>query len=302
MAARAISPVNALLMLFLITVWGSSFVVVKIALLQGLTPIAIATFRLLAASTLFLITLLFKKTFNRNYTLVIHKKDIPRLVILALTGITIFFIAQVTGIQMASASIASILVCLLSPILITALSARILKENLTRKQAIGIGTAAAGTFTVIAGGSLGLQSNIHFFLGTLILLLTPLLWSTYTITGKTIMKKYSPFLVTAYANIIGALCLIPFSLAENSLVKILTMNLQSWSAILFLAFTASLLGYFIWFHVASQVKATVLSSFMFAEPLVTTLLATTFAGETITSFTAAGGILIFIGVYLVSKK
>jgi len=173
MATRAISPVNALLMLFLITVWGSSFVVVKIALLQGLTPIAIATFRLLVASTLFLITLLFKKAFNRNYTLVIHKKDMPRLVILALTGITIFFIAQVTGIQMASASIASILVCLLSPILITALSPRILKENLTRKQAIGIGTAAAGTFTVIAGGSLGLQSNIHFFLGTLILLLTP---------------------------------------------------------------------------------------------------------------------------------
>jgi probable blue pigment (indigoidine) exporter len=80
------------------------------------------------------------------------------------------------------------------------------------------------------------------------------------------------------------------------------MNPQTWAAILFLAFSSSLVGYFIWFHVANQVKAAVLSSFLFAEPLITALLATTLIGETITVYTAAGGILIFLGVYLVSKK
>jgi hypothetical protein len=38
MAAKTISPFSALLMLCLITFWGSSFVVVKITLLEGLTP------------------------------------------------------------------------------------------------------------------------------------------------------------------------------------------------------------------------------------------------------------------------
>ena len=61
MATHTISPTNAFLMTFLITVWGSSFVVVKIALAEGLTPIAIATFRLLTASAFFLITLAVKK-------------------------------------------------------------------------------------------------------------------------------------------------------------------------------------------------------------------------------------------------
>jgi drug/metabolite transporter (DMT)-like permease len=302
MKTQNISPINAFLMIFLITVWGSSFVVVKIALAQGLTPIAIATFRLLTASALFLTVLVAKKTLNRNYSLHIDNKDLPRLIILALTGITFFFIAQVTGIALANASIAAILVCLLSPILITALSARILKENLKKRQVIGIGIASAGTFTVIAGGSFTLQNNTTFLTGILVLLLTPLLWSTYTLTGKAIMKEYNPFLITAYANIIGGLCLIPFSLAENSLSKIMTMNIQGWTAILFLAFTASLIGYFIWFHVASQVKAAVLGSFLFAEPLITALLATTLIGETITFYTAAGGILIFLGVYLVSRN
>ncbi len=302
MATRVISPVNALLMTFLIIIWGSSFVVVKIALSEGLTPIAIATFRLLVASVLFITVLTIKKASNRSYSLHIVKKDLPRLIILALTGITFFFIAQITGIQLASASIAAILVCLLSPILITVVSAHTLKETLARKQMTGIGIAALGTVIVIAGGSLGLESNMSFLTGTLVLLLTPILWTIYTITGKTTMKNYSPFLVTAYVNVIGALCLIPFSVTENSLNRILTMSLQAWTAILFLAFTSSLLGYFIWFHVASQVKAAVLSSFLFAEPLVTALLATTLIGETISLFTAAGGILIFFGVYLVSKN
>jgi drug/metabolite transporter (DMT)-like permease len=302
MAAKAISSFNAFLMLCLITFWGSSFVVVKITLLEGFTPISIATFRFLLASAMFLAALLLNRRVNRNYALRVENKDLPKLLLLALTGVTFFFTIQYTGIQMASASTAAILVCLLSPILITIFSARMLKEHLARRQVLGIGIAAAGTLTVIAGSSLSLESNTSFFAGTLILLSTPLLWATYTVIGKKVMEKYSPFLVSAYVNILGGLCLIPFATAENSISRITTMSLQVWSAILYLAFTCSLLGYSIWLHVANQVKAAVVSSFMFAEPLITVMFATRFAGETVTLFTAAGGFLIFIGVYLVSRK
>jgi drug/metabolite transporter (DMT)-like permease len=94
----------------------------------------------------------------------------------------------------------------------------------------------------------------------------------------------------------------PILARRKLLPKITAMNLQSWAAILFLAFTASRIGYFILFHITNQVKAAVLGSFMFAEPLMTAILATTLIGETITLYTAAGGILIFPGVYFVSKK
>jgi drug/metabolite transporter (DMT)-like permease len=123
MATRAISPLNVVLMLCLITFWGSSFVVVKTTLEEGLTPIAIATFRFLAAGGLFTVALLMNKSINSDYTLRVEARDFPKLVLLALTGVTFFFVAQYTGIQMASASIAAILVCLLSPILISLFSA-----------------------------------------------------------------------------------------------------------------------------------------------------------------------------------
>jgi hypothetical protein len=52
---------------------GGSFVVVKIALREGLTPIAVATFRFLIAGGLFLITILIEKKIRRNYKLLVEK-------------------------------------------------------------------------------------------------------------------------------------------------------------------------------------------------------------------------------------
>jgi drug/metabolite transporter (DMT)-like permease len=116
------------------------------------------------------------------------------------------------------------------------------------------------------------------------------------------IEKYDPFLVVAYVNILGAICLIPFSVAENSFSQVFTLSFNEWSAILYLALTCSLLGYFIWFRVMSQVKAAVASSFLFAEPLITVVFATVFVQEQITLFTIVGGLLIFGGVFLVTNR
>ena len=53
---------------------------------------------------------------------------------------------------------------------------------------------------------------------------------------------------------------------------------------------------------STQVKAAVTSSFMFGEPLVTVLFATISGIGEITLFTVAGDLLIFGGVYLVTRR
>ena len=303
MAGRTISSFNAALMLCLITFWGSSFVVVEAMLNEGLTPVAIATFRFLVAGALFVTVLIINKIRNPNYAVLVKGTDFLKLLLLSLLGVTFFFTVQYTGIQLAGASISAILVCFLSPILIAVFSARLFKEQLLQKNILGITIAAAGTLTVIVGGTLSVSGdNSSFLFGSLILLLTPLMWATYTLVGKKLMERHDPFLVVAYVNILGGICLIPFSLAENSFQEIRLMGFNVWLAIFYLAFTCSLIGYFIWFRVMSQVKASVTSSFLFGEPLITAVFATIFVNEHITFFTVAGGLLIFVGVYLVTRR
>lgn len=302
MANGIMRAFDVFLMITMILFWGSSFVVVKKALAEGLTPIAIATYRFLIAGSLFMLVLAINKIRHRDYKFAISSKDFPVLLILALTGVTFFFIAQYTGIQMASASLAAILVCFLSPILITVFSSYIYGESLVKQQILGIGAAALGTFVVVTEGSLTFGAGNQFLSGALILLLTPFLWATYSLLGKGVLAKYSPFVVVAYVNMLGGLLLVPFSLVEDSLSLIFSMSIYGWLAILFLSVTCSFIGYSIWFYELSRVKAAVTSSFLFAEPLVTVSFAIAFIGEKVNVFTVVGALLIFVGVFLVSIK
>jgi drug/metabolite transporter (DMT)-like permease len=107
MAVRFVGLFDALLLLMLIVFWGSSFVVVKFALREGLSPVAVATFRFLVAAMLFLVALLVEKARKPNYKLRVDGKDVLALLFLGLSGITFFFAAQYTGIKLAGASIAA---------------------------------------------------------------------------------------------------------------------------------------------------------------------------------------------------
>ena len=302
MITRSVGLFDALLLVVLIVFWGSSFVVVKFALWEGLTPFSIATFRFLVAGAQFLLALLVGKARNRNYSLKVELKDISVIVFLGLTGITLFFVAQYTGIKLAGASIAAILVCLLSPILITSFSAMLFKERLSRRQIIGIGVAALGTLAVTVGGTLSLQFNTDFLVGSIVILATPVLWTAYSLTGKKIIEKYSPFLVVAYVNMLGGIMLVPFSLAEGSFTQAFTMSMTGLLAILYLAVTCSFIGYYIWLRSIKAVGAAVTSSFLFAEPLVTVTFAVTLVEEQVTLPIIAGAFLILTGVYLITRK
>ncbi len=286
-------------MVLLVVFWGGSFVVVKQVLGEGLSPVAIATFRFLVAGAFFLAVLLVRRRLDANYRLKVERKDLVTLSALALTGVTFFFTVQYTGIQMAGASIAAILVCLLSPILITIFSARLFGEAIGKWQLVGIAVAVAGTLSVVSADLMSLQGNTQFFLGSLILLATPVMWAAYSLLGERIMQKYDAFLVVSYVSLLGGLFLIPFSVAENSFIQILSLGLNAWLAILFLALTCSVFGYYVWFYVLKKAGSTA-SSFLFAEPLVTVVFAVAFVNETLNLAVLAGAALIFVGVYLVT--
>jgi drug/metabolite transporter (DMT)-like permease len=255
----------------------------------------------LIAGALFILARLVDKAHNQNRRLLIARKDARVFLLLALSGVTFFFIAQYTGIELAGASVAAILVTLLSPILIAILSARLFMERLGKHQVLGIGVAAVGALIVIVGGTLSFEST-NFLLGSIILLATPILWTVYSLMGKRVMEVYDAFLVVSYVNVLGGLCLAPFSLAEGSFSRILSLTMFEWLAVLFLSVTCSVIGYFIWFYVLKHMGAAVTSSFLFAEPIVTVIFAVRFANEQLNLLILGGGVLIFLGVWQVIRK
>ncbi len=302
MVNKPVGKLETLLLVALILFWGSSFVVVKIALAEGLTPVSIATFRFLLAGGLFALTLTVKAFRKSSGRSLVHKGDLPILALLAVSGVTLFYLAQYTGIKMAGADIAAIFACFLSPIFIAVASTVILKERISKGQVSGIGFAAVGTLVVVLGGSISVQFSSDFVYGSIVLFATPILWAFYTLLGKRTIEKYNPILVLTYVTVFGGLLLLPFSVADGSVRLVLSLSLSSWLAIAYLSVTCTLIGYYIWFYAVEKVGATVTSSFLFAEPLVTVFLAALLVAEKITVPITVGALLIFAGVYLVTRR
>jgi drug/metabolite transporter (DMT)-like permease len=82
----------------------------------------------------------------------------------------------------------------------------------------------------------------------------------------------------------------------------LGMSSIGWLSILFLSVTCSFIGYLIWFHVLKQAGAAATSSFLFIEPVITVVFAVTLLGERVDASVLGGAFLIFLGVYLVTRK
>ncbi len=176
-----------------VVIWGSSFVVVDAAV-QIAPPLAIATWRFVFATVLFLIfTPIAKKlgfwqasgkdegdgvnskdsirgnrkddkggtgnegkgtSENPPISIISTRRYFVYNVLASLTGISLFFPAQYIAISIIGASIPALVVCLASPVITTILAIAFFKERLIKVQVVGFVFASVGAFLILTGGDL----------------------------------------------------------------------------------------------------------------------------------------------------
>ena len=137
-------------LLIMIIIWSFSFVAVDIAYhaSPSITPLSIALYRFIIASATFLLIDLYVKVkrkrnraeydqVNNNGTTKFSKNDWILMIFASFTGISIFFLAQYTAIEIIGPSLPALFVCLLAPIIITVLALIFFNEKLTLLKIIG---------------------------------------------------------------------------------------------------------------------------------------------------------------------
>ncbi|MDF2636984.1 MAG: protein of unknown function transrane [Pelosinus sp.] len=279
--------------------WGTSFTISKIALYE-LSPLNLAGVRFMTAAILFGFILTMKKT-------CIHKKDIPELIIMGFLSITSYFYIQYTGLLYTTSINASLLLAT-SPVWTTIASVVMGQEQVNRKSAVGILIAFLGVSLVISRGNLFSLFASETIFGDLLILLNAIVWAAFTLYGKKIMAKYSPFTAVGYITIFGALMLLPVVLIPNQLnpVSILeqlaNISLKTVTTVLYLALLCSVYAYYTWYRGIEKVGAIQTASFYYISPLFALLAGIWLLKETITILTLLGGIAVIGGVYLTNKS
>ena len=279
----------ALILVLVSLVWAGSFVVVKIGT-RNISPIHIGFLRFLVATPLMFLVILLKKMKPRR----VNYKDLPAFVILALTGVTLLYVFQFTGIKYTTASTSAVLINT-NVMFIAILSFLVLRESFTLKKAAGIILGFLGATIIVTNGYLDIGSS---FLGDVLILLSAFCWAVYSIMGKRLLERYNPLTLNTYAFALGTVFYLPFVI--NDFGAIFFIPLEGWLIILYLALFCSVFGYVAWYFVLSHVDASKAAIFLNLIPLFTILLSL-LIGEIVTIFLIAGAACIMYGIYLTQK-
>jgi drug/metabolite transporter (DMT)-like permease len=278
--------------LLIAIVWGTTFVSTKILLFHGLSPRDIFFYRFLLAY----VCIWF---FGRKQLFADNLKDEFLLMLLGITGGSLYFIAENTALGITLASNVALLVCT-APILTTIFSLLLLKnEKINRYLWQGSLLALTGVAFVAFNGRFILR--IHP-LGDILCLLAAISWAMYTILLKSLENRYPTLLITRKTFFYGIITLLPLFLHSqlNTDAGIL-MQSAVWGNLLYLGLVASLLCYFLWNTAVKKLGAVRTTNYVYLIPLVTLLTSAIVINETITWIALAGAALILGGVVLAER-
>ncbi len=280
------------LLLATMLIWAGSFIFIKIGL-EEIGPYNLAFYRFILASPILLILAKIREGLKR-----LNLRDFPKIVILSLTGVTLLYATQFTALMYTTATNASILIN--TSVIFIALISFIAGEKFTKLRVLGIVMSFIGVMMIISKGH-----PLEFFttktiFGDLLMILNGFLWSIYTITGKNLLEKYGPMTLTSYAFVLGSILLYPFA-AYEGLKNPFEFSTILLTSIAYLAILCSVFAYVVWYDALQKMDAARVAVFIYLIPLFTAIMAYFALNEKIDVYTAFGGIITMIGIYLTEK-
>ncbi len=282
---------NWLLLGSLTIIWGSSYILIKKALI-AFTPIEVGLLRI---SLSFLVTTPF--LFGALKT--IRHQNLCNILTVGLlgTGIPVFLFAFAT--TKISSSVNGIINSL-SP-LFTVLSGFILfKTSVSKEKILGVLIGLAGAVVLVVG-RYGLNLSLSSF--ALLSVIATLCYGTNSNFVKEKFPKSNVLQITSLAmTMMGAPSLVALFLLDVP-QKIITQPnaLLSFSGILFLAVFGTVVAWIIFYKLVQRTDALFAASVTYLIPLVAILFGV-LDGELFTKVQALGMLLILAGVYFVGKK
>jgi len=221
--------------------------------------------------------------------------DLPRIALAGCLGISAYHTSLNFGEVTVQAGAASMLIAA-GPVFTALLSALFLGERLTRLGWGGILLAFGGVSLIALSGGKGLQ----FTPGSLLILLAAAVAAVYTILTKPSLRKYSALEFTCYSIWAGTLPLLVF--LPGLLRQFHTAAAPATSAVIYLGIFPAAIAYVLWNYALSRMPASLLSSCLYLSPVLASVIAWAWLGETPTRLTVVGGGIAILGVVLVQKR
>lgn len=277
------------------TIYGLNHTIAK-----GLMPIYIKPFgfifaRVLGAAILFWIIGIWGPKER------IETKDWKRIVLCAVFGMVINMLMFFKGLSLSTPINASIIITL-SPIFVFLMSAFFIKEKITLIKYFGISLGFSGALALILFGNEMRYDAPNITLGNILFVVNSISYGIYLIIVKPLALKYHPYTLMKWIFLIAVIINLPITITEFIEVEWASLPFEAVWKLSFVVIGTTFLTYLLNVFALKELKASTVGVFMYLQPPIAIFFAIIVGSDSLTFVKSIAILLIFAGVYLVSKN
>lgn len=230
----------------------------------------------------------------------IDRKDIPRFLLCALTGVAINQLFFIKGLTL-STPIHGALLILVTPVFILLLAFALRKESITSVKLLGLFLGIGGaSLLILSKENSAIASNM--LLGDIYIVINSVSYAFYYVLVKPLMQKYSPVHVVRWVFSLGMLMITPFCWQEFAAVDWQLFDLSHYASLAFVVLGSTFFAYLFTVYGLQHLSPAAAGSYIYLQPFFSAIISTLFFKEELSAPKLLAAALIFTGVYLVNRK
>lgn len=231
----------------------------------------------------------------------IDKKDYPRMLGCAVFGMCINMLFFFKGLSLSTPINSSVIVTL-SPVMVLILASFILKEKITLIKGIGIALGLSGALALVLFSTDSVSNAPNIPLGNLMFIINAFSYGFYLVIVKPLTKKYHAITLMKWLFLMGVILNLPVTYSEFVAVDWLNLPFDAIWRMAFVVAGTTFSTYLLNIYALKQLSASTISVFIYLQPLIAIIYAILVGADQLTTIKVAAGLLVFVGVYLVSFK
>jgi drug/metabolite transporter (DMT)-like permease len=273
--------------------WGSSFILGKIALRELSVDAMILDRFLLATLTFLPLLIVARPSLERREWLLIA--------LAAVVGVPIQFLMQFEGLARTTASHAALMIGT-APVLVAVSAFVVLRERIRPATWIALLVSTVGVAMIVlqarSRGDAAARDGATLA-GDLLVLFSMFAAVVWILVSKHLMARHSPIVVTGLITTLGTLVLAPWVIMHEGMPPV-HLSSGTWAAVLALGLVTTTMTTILWNWGLSQVQAGKAGVFINLEPVVGAILGVWLLHEHLSPLALLGGIMIFVAAVAVS--
>lgn len=260
-------------LLSLALIWGVNFSVIKVALVE-LHPLAFNALRFpLAAAVLFVLLRI-----RRGTGTPIRREDWPLLVGLGILGNVAYQVLFIFGIDATLAGNAAILLAT-TPLWTTIFATFAGHERPPASMWVGVGATLAGMVLVVLGGERSVEVGRSTLVGDLMMVGSAVVWSAYTVGGRTLTRRYGALRVTGWTLWVGTAGIVAMGAPFLLQTPLGDLSAGTWGSTVYAGVLAIGVAYALWYQGVRRLGSSRTAIYSNLVPVVALVAAWLWLGE-----------------------